>query len=51
MDLLTIFAAGVVALVGLDLLAVRFGADSRGTIGDDHARSAGFGGRTEGFIR
>ena len=51
MDLLMIIAAVVAALVGLDLLAVRHGADSRGTIGDDHARSAGFGGRTEGFIR
>ena len=51
MELLTIFAAIVAALVGLDLLAVRFGADSRATIGDDHARSAGFGGRTEGLIR
>jgi hypothetical protein len=51
MDLLMILAAVVTALIGLDLLAVRFGADSRGTIADDHARSAGFGGRTEGLIR
>ena len=51
MELLTILAAIVAALVGLDLLALRHGADSRDMIDDDHARSAGFGGRTEGLIR
>ena len=37
------FVACVVlaALVVFDLLAMRFGADSRPTIGDDHARSIG----------
>ena len=51
MELLTILAALTAALVGLDLLALRRGADSRATIGDDHARSARFGGSSEGFIR
>jgi hypothetical protein len=35
--LLLIFA--IAGLVVFDLLALRFGADSRPTIGDDHARS------------
>ena len=51
MELLTILAAVVAALVGLDLLAVRFGADSRSAIGDDRARAARSGGRSEGSIR
>jgi hypothetical protein len=29
-------------LVGFDLLALRFGVDSRTSVGDDHVRSAGF---------
>ena len=29
----------IAGLVAFDLLALRFGADSRPTIGDDHARS------------
>ena len=33
--------ASIGALVLLDLLAVRFGVDSRPSIGDDHARSIG----------
>jgi len=33
--------ASIVALVLFDLLALRFGVDSRPPIGDDHARSIG----------
>jgi hypothetical protein len=36
---ITLAALG--ALVAFDLLALRYGADSRGTIGDDHQRSLG----------
>jgi hypothetical protein len=32
----------IAGLAGFGLLALRFGVDSRGTIGDDHARSIGF---------
>ncbi len=38
MDAVAMFFAIVVALVGLDVVAVRFGTDSRDSIGDDHAR-------------
>jgi Tfp pilus assembly protein PilV len=34
-----LLAIAVAGLVAFDLLALRFGADSRPTIGDDHARS------------
>ena len=32
----------IAALVVVDLLALRYGVDSRETVGDDHARHAGF---------
>ena len=32
----------IAALVAFDLLAARYGVDSRGWIGDDHGRHAGF---------
>jgi hypothetical protein len=32
----------IAALVAFDLLALRHGVDSRGAVGDDHARHAGF---------
>jgi hypothetical protein len=38
MDIFTALIAIVITLVGLDVAAVRLGADSRETIGDDHAR-------------
>jgi len=38
MDALITLAAILVALVGLDLAALSWGADSRDSIGDDHAR-------------
>ena len=38
MDALAALIAIVAAIVGFDLAAVRFGADSRESIGDDHAR-------------
>jgi hypothetical protein len=38
MDALNLILAVVVALVGFDLLAGRFGVDSRDRIGDDHRR-------------
>ena len=31
----------IAALVVLDLLALRYGVDSRGSVGDDHARHVG----------
>ncbi len=31
----------IAGLLAVDLLAMRFGADSRPTIGDDHARTIG----------
>lgn len=40
MEALNLILAVVVALVGFDLLADRFGADSREPIGDDHRRPA-----------
>ena len=36
-----IATAPIVALVVFDVLALRFGVDSRATIGDDHARPLG----------
>ena len=41
----------IVALVAFDLLAVRYGVDSRGTVGDDRARSLTIGDWTGGLIR
>ena len=38
MDALFALVAIIVGLVGLDLAALRWGADSREPIGDDHAR-------------
>ena len=32
----------IAALVAFDTLAARYGVDSRGSVGDDHARHAGF---------
>jgi len=34
-----LFTIAIAGLVAFDLLALRFGADSRPTIGDDHART------------
>jgi hypothetical protein len=34
-----LFAVAIAGLVAFDLLALRFGADSRPTVGDDHART------------
>lgn len=39
--LVIIVLLGVATLVAFDLLALRYGVDSRGSVGDDHARSAG----------
>ena len=36
MDALILIVAGFAALLGFDWLAVRFGANSRNSIGDDH---------------
>ena len=44
MEALTFVIIVVLAIAGLvafDLLALRYGVDSRATIGDDHARSIG----------
>jgi hypothetical protein len=38
MDIFATLIAVVIALIGFDIAAVRFGADSRDSIGDDHAR-------------
>ena len=38
MDALIALAAAVVALISLDFAAITWGADSRESIGDDHAR-------------
>ena len=38
MDALATLIGIVIALVGLDIAALWFGADSRDSIGDDHAR-------------
>jgi hypothetical protein len=41
--LLTLVVAFVIlGLVAFDLLALRFGVDSRSSIGDDHARSTSY---------
>ena len=37
-----IILLAIAALIGFDLLALRYGVDSRATIGDDHARPIGF---------
>jgi hypothetical protein len=36
-----IFVFSILGLVVFDVLAIRYGADSRPTIGDDHARPLG----------
>ena len=38
MDALIALFAAVIALISLDFAALTWGADSRDTIGDDHAR-------------
>jgi hypothetical protein len=38
MDAMIALFAIVISLIGLDLFAVRWGADSRPSIGDDHVR-------------
>jgi hypothetical protein len=38
MDIVAAVIAIVIAFVGFDVAAVRMGADSRDSIGDDHAR-------------
>jgi hypothetical protein len=38
MDIFATLIAIVIAFVGIDVAAVRMGADSRDSIGDDHAR-------------
>ena len=40
--LVLIVLAAIAALLAFDLLALRYGVDSRGSVGDDHARPAGF---------
>jgi hypothetical protein len=40
MEALNLILAVVAALIGIDLLAARFGADSRDLIGDDRRRPA-----------
>ncbi len=40
--LVIIVLLAVASLVALDLLALRYGVDSRTSIGDDHARPVGF---------
>jgi hypothetical protein len=39
MEALILILAGTAILAGLDLLALRFGVDSRDRIADDHTRS------------
>jgi hypothetical protein len=39
--LVLIVLVAIAALIALDLLALRYGVDSRGSVGDDHARHAG----------
>ena len=41
MELFTIAASAVILIVVFDLLAARFGTDSRDGIGDDHRRAVG----------
>jgi len=38
MDIFATLIAIVIAFVGIDIAAVRMGADSRDSIGDDHVR-------------
>ena len=38
MDAMVALFAIVISLVGLDLVALRWGTDSRPSVGDDHAR-------------
>jgi hypothetical protein len=38
MEIIVIFAIIIVGLMGLDVAALNWGADSRGTLPDDHAR-------------
>jgi hypothetical protein len=41
LSLVIIISLVIAGLVALDLLALRYGVDSRATVGDDHARHAG----------
>jgi hypothetical protein len=38
MEIIVIFAIIIVGLMGLDVAALNWGADSRGSLPDDHAR-------------
>jgi len=38
MEFIVVLAILIVALMGLDFAALNWGADSRGTLPDDHAR-------------
>jgi hypothetical protein len=38
MEFIVIFAIVIVGLMGLDVAALNWGADSRGSLPDDHAR-------------
>jgi hypothetical protein len=38
MEIIVIFATIIVGLMGLDVAALNWGADSRGSLPDDHAR-------------
>ena len=38
MEIIVIFAIVIVGLMGLDVAALNWGADSRGSLPDDHAR-------------
>jgi hypothetical protein len=38
MEFIVIFAIIIVGLMGLDVAALNWGADSRGSLPDDHAR-------------
>ena len=42
LTLVFIVLLSIGALVAFDLLAIRFGVDSRTSVGDDHVRSTGF---------
>jgi hypothetical protein len=42
MDALAFLLIAIIVIIVFDVLAMRFGADSRDSIDDDHARRAGF---------
>jgi hypothetical protein len=42
MDALAFLLIAIIAIMVFDVLAVRFGVDSRESIDDDHARRVGF---------